>query len=82
MTASRLAWLKAEQQAQRAAQDPAPAPADSDTPGRDWDDGTPEYQARQAKSAQAKADAERMRDPERGHWSSDVTGPVGVTRYS
>jgi hypothetical protein len=79
----RLAWLRAQEQAQRAARDtPVPAPEDGEPPGRDWDTGTPEYQQRKARADEAKADAERMRDPERGHWSSDVSGPVGVTRYS
>jgi hypothetical protein len=82
MTDSRLAWLKAEKQAERAAQDPVPAPADGDPTGRDWDTGIPEYQARKAKADGAKADAERMRDTERGHWSADVTGPVGISRYA
>jgi hypothetical protein len=47
--------------------------------GRDWDEGSEQYQQRQARIAAAREQRERMRDPEPGHWSSDMNRPSGVT---
>jgi hypothetical protein len=79
---SKKQWQAAQAQARRAQADPEQQPPEDGESGRDiWDQGDDAWQARQARAAEAKAAKERMRDTERGTWSSDLSSPAGVIRY-
>jgi hypothetical protein len=82
MSDSKKQWQAAQAQARRAQADPEQQPAGDGEPGRDWDEGDDAWQAREARAAETKAAKERAKDYERGSWSSDITSPVGITRYS